>query len=208
MPGLRERKKRQRRDTIVDAARALFIDRGFDGVTIEEIAAEADVSAGTVYTAFSTKSALLYNVLLRDLEQPVRQVDAVIGSDLQPLLVIERVIKIYFQWIDSYPIGISRSFAALALNDPAGVGRHYCMIEKTLLSGFTAAFSCLEQRGQLQAGLKAQQGARIVFNLACAEFYRMLLREDGYREDIVDIVIQQIEPIWQSLALAGEKSRR
>ena len=47
--GLRERKKRQTRQHISDMATGLFLERGFDAVTIAEIAGAADVSVNTVY---------------------------------------------------------------------------------------------------------------------------------------------------------------
>ena len=59
-PGLRERKKRQTRALIAAAARRLFSDRGFDAVTVAEVARAADVSEGTVYNYFPTKEDLFY----------------------------------------------------------------------------------------------------------------------------------------------------
>lgn len=56
---MRERKRQQRHDHIVDCARALFQDRGYAETTMEEIAARADISPPTVYRYFPTKSALL-----------------------------------------------------------------------------------------------------------------------------------------------------
>ena len=58
--GLRERKKRQTRQAIVDAAHRLFGDRGFDAVTVAEVARAADVSEGTVFNYFPTKEDLFY----------------------------------------------------------------------------------------------------------------------------------------------------
>jgi AcrR family transcriptional regulator len=58
---LRERKKEQTRQAIVEAARRLFTERGFEGVTIAEVAREADVSEGTVFNYFPTKEDLFYS---------------------------------------------------------------------------------------------------------------------------------------------------
>lgn len=48
---------RQRR--IVDAATALFVEQGFGGTSIDQIAAAADVSPQTVYATYGSKAAVL-----------------------------------------------------------------------------------------------------------------------------------------------------
>ncbi|WP_432101738.1 TetR/AcrR family transcriptional regulator [Streptomyces sp. bgisy091] len=56
--GLRERKKRRTRQHLSDVATGLFVERGFDAVTIAEIAQAADVSVNTVYNYFPAKEDL------------------------------------------------------------------------------------------------------------------------------------------------------
>jgi AcrR family transcriptional regulator len=58
LPGRRERKKRATRDAIYFAARTLFMKKGFDAVTVAEIADAADVSEKTVFNHFATKEDL------------------------------------------------------------------------------------------------------------------------------------------------------
>jgi AcrR family transcriptional regulator len=58
--GLRERKKQQTRELIAETARRLFAERGFEQVSVAEIARTADVSEKTVFNYFPTKEDLVY----------------------------------------------------------------------------------------------------------------------------------------------------
>jgi AcrR family transcriptional regulator len=53
--GLRERKKMETRRVIAETARALFEQRGFDAVTVAEVADAANVSVKTLFTYFQSK---------------------------------------------------------------------------------------------------------------------------------------------------------
>ncbi|BDV30733.1 TetR/AcrR family transcriptional regulator [Microbacterium terricola] len=73
-PGRRERKKAATRKAISDVATQLFLERGFDNVSIREIADAADVSPTTVFAHFAQKEALVFD---EDDEQRDRLVAAV-----------------------------------------------------------------------------------------------------------------------------------
>lgn len=59
--GLRERKKLETRLAISDVATRLFIERGFDRVTVAEVAEAANVSVNTIFNYFSTKEELFFD---------------------------------------------------------------------------------------------------------------------------------------------------
>lgn len=58
---LRQRKKRLTREAIFAAAQRLFAERGFDGVTVAEIADAANISVKTLFTYISAKEELLFS---------------------------------------------------------------------------------------------------------------------------------------------------
>jgi len=58
-PGRRERKKEQTRRKIFDAALALFMAKGFEATTVDDIAARADVAKGTFFNYFPRKESVI-----------------------------------------------------------------------------------------------------------------------------------------------------
>jgi len=69
--GLRERKKQRTRATILRVANELFLERGFHGTTIRDIADAAEVSPRTVSAYFPVKEELVFH----DHEEVVRRLE-------------------------------------------------------------------------------------------------------------------------------------
>jgi AcrR family transcriptional regulator len=60
MSSLRERKRVRTRQALIDAAAGLFERRGYDGTTIADVAAAADVSTRTFFSYFASKEEVLF----------------------------------------------------------------------------------------------------------------------------------------------------
>ncbi|MCA9850583.1 MAG: TetR/AcrR family transcriptional regulator, partial [Dehalococcoidia bacterium] len=59
MAKLPDRYMEERRQEILDAARRVFVEKGYDNATMNDIAAAADVSAGSIYRYFENKRDLI-----------------------------------------------------------------------------------------------------------------------------------------------------
>jgi AcrR family transcriptional regulator len=64
----KEREKEARRNSILEAARPIFFENGFQATTMDQIAEEAELSKGTLYLYFPSKDELYITILLEGLE--------------------------------------------------------------------------------------------------------------------------------------------
>jgi AcrR family transcriptional regulator len=93
---LRARKQQRTRDSVVEAAMALFDERGFEAVTVADIAAAAEVGRTTFFRYFADKQEVLFaddeelrRVLVTESERVAATV-APIGSSLTDALLVTR----------------------------------------------------------------------------------------------------------------------
>ncbi|MET3565047.1 AcrR family transcriptional regulator [Leifsonia sp. 563] len=90
-PGRRERNKQEKLDRIIAAAGALFAERGVDEVTTQEVAAAADIGAGTLFFYARTKGELLLmvqNALYADALEEGREAAQALDDPVDAVLAI------------------------------------------------------------------------------------------------------------------------
>ncbi|EHP40938.1 TetR family transcriptional regulator [Cupriavidus basilensis OR16] len=76
----REQSQAQTRERLLEAARSLFVQRGFGGTSIRDIAEEAGYSQGAFYSNFLDKEALLLDLLRGHMEAEARQLATVFDT--------------------------------------------------------------------------------------------------------------------------------
>ena len=122
----------ERREQLLNVGRKLFAEKGFETVTVEEIAAKADVSKPVVYEHFGGKEGLYAVVVDREMNYLLDSVtQALMGSrndGASARELVEQAGMALFNYIDTNPQGFSilvrdspvtaqtRSFASLMLD--------------------------------------------------------------------------------------------
>jgi AcrR family transcriptional regulator len=95
----KEKGKESRRNTILKAARRLFLDRGFKAVTVDSIAAKSEVSKGSIYLCFDSKEEIYTQILIADniaLNERIRNFTSIEASASQLLQEFSRIYVDYF----------------------------------------------------------------------------------------------------------------
>ena len=111
----------QRREQLIEIGRALFASKGFEAVSVEEIAASAKVSKPIVYEHFGGKEGLYAVVVDREMRALT---DALIGSlsdtEAHPRQIVERAALALLTYIEENPEGFQVLVRDSPSTDPTG----------------------------------------------------------------------------------------
>jgi AcrR family transcriptional regulator len=148
--GLRARKKVRTRDAIADAAISLFLARGFDHVSVSDIAATAEVSKPTLFRYFATKEDLVLHRFADHNGEAARVV-----RDRRPEIAPIAALHRHFR------AGLGRFEPVTGLNDhPEVVAFHRLVFTTPSLAGRLTQYM-LDDEDALAAVLDPGIGARL-----------------------------------------------
>lgn len=118
-PG-RQRRTEMKRAAILDAAEELFVSEGFDVVSVDAIAARAEVSKRTVYDHFGDKRALFHGVLERSGEVLLRTIRAAIDEELTEDRDLREALHAFAQRVttETFPSSVYVNFRRLHSQAP------------------------------------------------------------------------------------------
>jgi len=149
------------RERIVELARQLFREKGFDAVSMDEVAKRAEVGVGTLYRHFPSKESLYDSAIQAWVETVNAAVEQALASDGSAR---ERLLS----WFDTYVAFLTRHKGAAwritgALGDPGSPFAAKCA---TYLNANQRVIDALNAEGALRDGVDAMQLSRLVGGVA------------------------------------------
>jgi len=133
--GLRERKRQRMYKAVSEVAVRLFLERGFDAVSVAEVAAAAEISKPTLFRYFPTKEDLVLHRIADHEGEAARVVAAARGEGIAPLAALRR------HFLDGLAAGDPvtglndhpqvRAFYDLLYGTPSLVARLYGYLERS-----------------------------------------------------------------------------
>jgi len=200
----RQARTRRTRAAVVDAARSLFVERGYAATTIEAISDRSDTPQATIYRLFASKLGILKAVL-----------DISIGGDDEAVSMADRP-QVRALISDEDPKKRLAGFAALLREVMARVGPVHRILADAARSDEDAASLLAEiarqrhegqrriarslaRSGTLKPGLRERDAADIIHAIASPEVYGLLVLDRGwsgerYKKWLSSILIDQLLP--------------
>lgn len=186
----------------MDAARALFLSRGYAATTIEAISERSDVPQATVYRLFASKLGILealLDVSVAGDDQGLTLQDrpqiAAIFAEPDPKKLLAGLVGISVA-INTRSAGIYSILVSAAGSDPDALELHgNYMSMRDQGQGLIA--TVLARAGALRAGMKERDAADLLHALMSPDLYRLLVNDRGwtprrYERWLTDALVSQL----------------
>ena len=201
----RQAQANETRRQILEAARKLFMERGYAGATAEAIATEAGVSAQTIYAIFKNKKRILVSLInvspatgVEDhtpmSERPNVQAVAQEHDRRRQLQMFAQVVAANLEQVSV----VFEIMTEAAKNEPE-FDRIVKKLNKQRLENMTFAVQQFASHGSFRDEISFEYARDIVWTLTSGEVFLLLTRERGwskeqYAEWLADMLIRALLP--------------
>jgi AcrR family transcriptional regulator len=171
--------------SVIDAARRLFLERGFAATTMPAVAAEAGVSVQTVYKVFGTKARLakaVFDVSMAGDDEPAtileRPALARVRNEPDPRVMFQRYGEFLADVAPRHvPVQLVIRDAATSDPDARAV---WDELQAERLHGMSMFARALHERGHLRRGVSAATARDVLWTYNSAEVFELLVLGRGW----------------------------
>lgn len=186
--GLRERKKRERRNALIDATQRLVLEHGFDAVTVDAVCAEVGVSSRTFFNYFESKEDAVLGIEDRSVDPRTAEAFAAGGPTGRLLTDLQVLVADILRHADETPGRAQRAMAILQ-REPRLLTRHVAWAEH-----HRAELEALLDRRREVAPFAASTPVVTMVVLTLLRSAGLAWEHDGYRgspaDHLPDVVAQ------------------
>lgn len=210
MSGLRAKNRADRNDRILDAAAALFRQSGYEGAKIEAIAAEANVSVGTIYNYYRNKGDILVAIVAMEVNEVLNAGRGVVAAP--PANVGDAIDTLVGIYIDHSLVYLSkemwRQAMAISTQQPQSpFGQTFTQLDASLTDQICALIVKLQEIGLVRREADARATGELVFNNMNMMFIEFVKREEAPLAALRAAIRRQnrvlVEAIAAPLSAAG-----
>jgi AcrR family transcriptional regulator len=209
LAGLRGRKKEESRHRIIAVAGHLFAEHGLDSTTMEDIAAAADVSVGTLYNYFGSKTALLLAAVDEDTDEMVARGAAILakpGNDATR--AVARLFATYADALYTWDRGLLQEVMSASFRrGGANLTAELAQMDMRLIEQLVALLEPFRQRGAIRSDVPAGDAALLLYSVLATQLF-IYLSLDGISKHAFKLQLnRQIGLVFGGLASIDEKAK-
>jgi AcrR family transcriptional regulator len=203
MSGLRAKNKADRDGRILEAAAELFRTAGYEGAKIEAIAAQAEVSIGTIYNYYRNKGDLLVAIVSMEVNEVLNAGRGVVAEPPRNVGdALDTLIGIYIEHSLNYlSKEMWRQAMAISTQQPdSPFGRTYTGLDRALTGQICALFARLQELGLVRRAADARSLGELVFNNMNMMFIEFVKRDEATIAELRSVIRRQNRVLVEAVA--------
>ena len=203
MTGLRAKHKADRNSRIVEAASRLFREAGYDGTRIEAIAAEAQVSIGTIYNYYQNKGDILVAIVSMEVNEVLQAGERIIQKPPRNVAkAINALIAIYIEHSLVYlSKEMWRQAMAISTQQPdSPFGKTYAELDGALAEQTCTLIVKLQELRLAREDLDVRGCGEMIFNNMNMMFIEFVKREKMTIKELRTAICRQNATLMQAIA--------
>lgn len=188
--GLRERQRMQREASIIEAAFVLIIEKGYEAMTMDDLAERVGISKPTLYNHFASKEAIAVRTLVELNERAVEAIRA-IDSGLPPMERLGQVVRWMIRnRLSPVPAAFVRARPAIL---PLKTHPDYVAVAGRRIDAIAEIVEAAQEVGEIDAAIPPKLLAQVIFNVVCTpEYDDLLARGEATLSDVEETVLTVI----------------
>lgn len=204
--GLRERKKAATSQRIIEEASRMFQEKGYDNTRIEDVAAQADLSAATFYNYFRSKADILLSSVSAETEIVLAEADRCIDGKYSSVAeAFDALVTTYFTTsFTRTPRSLWRIAVSQSMLDPGSeFSRRYVDMDIRLSRQCCRFVRAMQDAGHIRGDVPAVPIGELLFNNVNMNFIDYIRNENLSSDDVRKLVNRQSAPIFDLISCTG-----
>lgn len=206
MAGLRERQKEDRQASIARAAKAMFLEHGFEKATIEGIAQASGVSGVTVHNYYGTKSGILLALVAENDRTLIARLDDELKSCSQDVTeitvmfaktIMEHALK------NLQKVIWRQVIATVTANSDNSISKPYFDLDQELAKVLILQMSRMQAAGALPKSIVPENLGKALFHLQNARFIQFVCSDQLQIEDVLRRIRNDLSALFAVQAVVS-----
>lgn len=195
---LRQAKKEKTAKAILDAASARFASEGMDASRMEEIAADAEVSVGTLYNYFGSKQALLIALFEAEVGEMLAAGREAVSHDIDPLVAVGHLFDAYTDIMLATNRDLLREVLRFSLAGGEAI-QELASLDEELMTQLAGVLAAHQEARRIARDVAIDDAVFVLYSVLITELLMYLSLDDFTPEDLRRSVARRVELVFNGI---------
>lgn len=207
MSNLRETKKQQTKEQILEAAQEIFMTLGYEKTTIAQIASRANIANGTFYNYFVSKAELFLYLIFAHPDELEDKANAILNNPSEDVLeTLIALCNVYLDAMQNFGKRFGKEIIAVFasnIDEHRNTMREFINLDFQFIEQVSHLLAFYQQKGILINRFDAKDAAECIYGIFVVQMIMYFFEEEQTFEVTKNKIIRQIKFLWLLDELSG-----